>query len=381
MGARKKRNSYHGRFNEGSIVKKALKIIGGFLFIFLLYVVGSILHGSLTDFSPEEIVALEIGGSENIPIIIKDSTLSILTWNLGYAGLSAECEIFYPKQGLLRSKGHMIRPEKSITEKNINQGAASLKEIQADFYLLQEMDVIAKRSHHIPMHNQFQKNLASYGSSFATNFLVKRVPMPVLQPWEAYGDVHSGLASFFKYKPAESTRLQLPAKHKWPDRIFHLDRCLAVNRFATEWGKDLVLINLHNSAFDKDGVMKAKELEYLKTLGLTEYEKGNYVIVGGDWNQSPPFFPSDTFNKKKGIKRKGTNIAAELFPENWSYIFDPTVPTIRSSSEIFDSEKTPRGLIDFFLISPNCRALQVKGMNQDFKLSDHQPVWMEVRLQ
>ena len=28
---------------------------------------------------------------------------------------------------------------------------------------------------------------------------------------------------------------------------------------------------------------------------LEEYEKGNYIVVGGDWNQCPPDFKPNTF--------------------------------------------------------------------------------------
>ena len=37
-------------------------------------------------------------------------------------------------------------------------------------------------------------------------------------------------------------------------------------------------------------------------------------------------------------------------------------------------------IIDFFLISPNVQALQVRGLNQQFAYSDHQPVYLEISL-
>ena len=56
------------------------------------------------------------------------------------------------------------------------------------------------------------------------------------------------------------------------------------------------------------------------------------------------------------------------------------VPTNRKTASPYNKEETFITLIDFFLISPNVKMRQVKGIRQDFQFSDHQPVWMEVEL-
>ena len=73
---------------------------------------------------------------------------------------------------------------------------------------------------------------------------------------DTYGEVLSGLVTFSRYQPKESTRFQLPGDYPWPDRIFHLDRCASVHRIPTNMGPELVVINIHNSAFDKGGFLK-----------------------------------------------------------------------------------------------------------------------------
>jgi len=362
------------------MIKKIAKIVFVFIFIFALYIIGGLVHGTINDWNPEEKISITPTLPSKLPKVISDSIVSILTWNLGYAGLSADCEIFYPKQGKMLSKGRMIRPDRPITERNIAAGIQFVKEHPADILLFQEMDIKSKRSHFIPMNQSYQNALIDYGNSFADNFKVVRVPTPLLEPWRVYGAAHSGLSTFFNTTPSNITRLQLPARHPWPDRIFHLDRCLSVHRFPTAWNKDLVVINLHNSAFDKGGVMKKVEMDYLKSIVIPEYQQGNYVVVGGDWNQSPPYFPSGKFDQGQVRSEPGQNISAELFPEDWKWIFDPLVPTIRSSSEKYVPKKTRQGLIDFFLISPNCQALSVKGFDEQFKYSDHQPVRIEIIL-
>src|SRR5690606_33678797 len=125
---------------------------------------------------------------------------------------------------------------------------------------------------------------------FAPNYKVSRVPIPILEPWNAYGKVLSGLATYSRFQPYQSTRLQLPGSFAWPTRIFQLDRCVAVHRYRLSNGKELVVMNVHNSAYDADGALKRQEMAFLRELFLEEYGKGNYVLAGGDWNQCPPYF-------------------------------------------------------------------------------------------
>lgn len=61
-----------------------------------------------------------------------------------------------------------------------------------------------------------------------------------------------------------------------------------VSRYSIENGKELVLINTHNEAFDEGGNTRTAQMKNIKEFVLNEDKAGNYVIVGGDWNQYPP---------------------------------------------------------------------------------------------
>jgi len=75
-----------------------------------------------------------------------------------------------------------------------------------------------------------------------------------------------------------------------------------------------------------------------------------------------------------------TNIKKDFLPIDWQWAYDPTTPTIRSTSTPYESGKTFVGLIDYFLVSPNIKILETKGINLDFKYSDHQPVFMKIQI-
>lgn len=47
---------------------------------------------------------------------------------------------------------------------------------------------------------------------------------------------------------------------------------------------------------------------------------------------------------------------------------------------VVDYKESLKALIDFYLVSPNITIRKVRGMNQNFAYSDHQPVLLEVEL-
>ncbi len=63
-----------------------------------------------------------------------------------------------------------------------------------------------------------------------------------------------------------------------------LDRCFTASYLKVDTKRDLVLVNLHMSAYDKGGVIRQKQLKRLNEFLKSEAEEGNYVIAGGDFN-------------------------------------------------------------------------------------------------
>ncbi len=359
-------------------IKKLLKLIGLIIGLFLLYVVGVILHGTMTDFQPEAEIKLPITGKAT-QTMIKDSVISLISWNIGYGGLGEETIFFYDAGGTLMSDVPVMTPKHDF-DKNENGIENFIKNTKVDFYLFQEIDINSKRSYHINQYEALQARKPDFAGSYAMNYDVKRVPLPIVQFWNTMGKVEAGVGSYSKYQPKSATRYQFPGNYSWPTRIFQLDRCFLVNRFATQNGKELIVINTHNSAYDKGGVLKAQQMAYLKEYVLKEYEKGNYIVVGGDWNQCPPNFQFDKFAPGKGEGYETQSIAADYLPADWLWVYDPVMPTNRKLTEVYKKGETFTTLIDFFLISPNLKIQKVKTINQDFKYSDHQPVYVELGL-
>jgi exonuclease III len=120
-------------------------------------------------------------------------------------------------------------------------------------------------------------------------------------------------------------------------------------------------------------------MNYLKEFLLDEYEKGNYVVVGGDWNQSPPGYEPE-FTKDVFDNVDFTLIPEGYLPDSWKWVFDLKTPTNRRLMSSYTRGETPTTIIDFYLLSPNVEALSVHTIDKEFKNSDHQPVQLKIRL-
>lgn len=351
-------------------MKMLIKIILILVAILLLYIIGNILYAKITYFNPATLENLNQNPQAKAIDSSKDKEYSAMIWNIGYAGLGKEADFFY-------DGGKMMRPNETLVNKYFDGILNTIEQNPADFIMLQEVDSFSKRSYYIEEMNLIKNTFASnYSSSFALNYKVNFIPQPWLTPM---GKVNSGLMTLSKYASIKSDRHQLPGEFGFPKQLFFLRRCLLVNYYPLSNGKNLVMVNIHNSAYDDEGKLKKQEMAYLKTFLNDEYAKGNYIICGGDWNQCPPKFEYNTLAKGKEGDYFQTNVSEDFIP-NWQWIFDSKTPTNRKNNKPFDKEKTFVTLIDFYLVSPNIEITSCNGISNDFEYSDHQPVQIKFKL-
>ena len=346
-------------------MKNLLKILLKLILVLILLLLGFLAYSTITDFQPQEkIVLLE---NTDAPALEKNS-FTILSWNIGYAGLGDNMDFFY-------DGGKKVRDTKERTEENLHQIISFLTaQNNLDFMLLQEVDVEAKRTYNINERDLIENSLPNYLSLYADNYLVNYVPVPYTEPM---GYVHAGLQTLSKNIPAKSIRYAFPGNYSWPTSLFMLDRCFIANRYKLPNGKELVVVNTHNSAFD-DGSLKKQQLEYLKVFLEQELAKGNYFIVGGDWNQNPPGINPENFGSYAESKEfLLSELDKDIFPADWQWVFDPNTATNRSNITEYIKGKTSTTILDFFLTSPNIKVNFITTIDLGFKNSDHQPIIMK----
>lgn len=353
---------------QSEMVRKIFRYLA-ILIAFLLVMFGLLIaYASITYYNPEP--KLSVWASESPDTIPVGDTLTALTWNIGYAGLGDNMDFFY-------DEGTKVRDTKERTLQNLDSITVFLDQHKhRNFFLLQEVDFDSRRTYGMNQTAKIVKAL-NYPSSVGYNYNAFFVPIPVSNPM---GGVLSGVVTYSQPVPEKSFRYQYPGQFSWPVRLFNLRRCMLVNRYPTSNGKEFILVNTHNSAFD-DGSLKKQEMDFLKQFVVEEYEKGNYVVVGGDWNQSPPNFPLTTFGDNYIVPFfKLTNIGENFMPVGWTWAYDSTEPTNRYLNESYVLGRNYTGILDFFLLSPNVRMVNCKTQNLNFKHSDHNPVLISFEL-
>ena len=326
-----------------------------------------LLYATISDYKPEEFEL--IFKSENPETIDSEKELSLMIWNIGYCGLSAEMDFFY-------EGGKQVRTTETQVKENIGSvGMYLIDNYSIDFFLLQEVDRSSKRSYKDDQVEIFGNLFGKYHKSYAKNYDVFFVPVPPTSPM---GKVNSGLVTMSRYEPESVIRYAFPGNFSWPTKLFMLDRCFMVNRYTVDNGKELLIINSHNSAFD-DGNLRKQQMEYLRAFVLDEYNKGNYIVIGADWNQCPlginKKFDGYIFDNDAYME-----IDKEYLPDTWTWLYDNTIPTNRRVKVPYDPEKCAITLIDYYLLSPNVEAIEVKGVDLKFVNSDHNPVKIKVKL-
>lgn len=355
-------------------MKKTLKVS---LKVFLLLVLslmlvfaGIIIYSTIFDYQPPLKEKLVFSGKPCCETP-ESNMISIFSWNIGYCGLGKDADFFY-------DGGKMTRPANEMFLKYMNGVMNFLATNDTvDVIFLQEVDTNARRSYYTNEAKLISEFLPLYQSCFAKNYDVKFVPFPLINPM---GSVISGMTTFSKIQMDEAWRYTYPASYFWPKKVFLLDRCLILSRIKLKNGKSLVLINTHNSAFDDAADIREIEAYILKLIMLDEYNRGNYVVAGGDWNRNPPSFDMNKLTTKEAHRTCDPPLNKDFLPKEWKWVYQQDIPTNRDVNEPYSKGKTRTTIIDYFVVSPNIKVVENKTIQTGFEFSDHQPIFMRVEL-
>ncbi|MCU9533261.1 endonuclease/exonuclease/phosphatase family protein [Streptococcus sp. CSL10205-OR2] len=356
---------------ERSLIKSVLKIIGVIISLAISAFVGLVLFLTVTEFKPDDVTAipLEKTVEKTVP---KNKELTIVSFNMGFAGMGKESDFFM-------DGGKQVFPkDKELVEKNLDGISEILQTIDADFTLLQEVDLDSRRSYNINEQDYLTEQVFHSPSLFAANYKAAFVPVP----FPPLGKMHSGLLTNSRYDVGEANRVSLTVPFKWPVRLANLKRCLLTTRLPIEGSdKELVLVNLHLEAYDDTGGRETQTRELINLM-KEEYEKGNYVIAGGDFNQS--LFPLEElpFELSEDIWKPGV-LDDSILPDGYQLLRDETLtPSCRSLHEVYDpsSKDMAYYIIDGFIATPNITVNQVETYQQNFEYSDHNPIVLNFML-
>lgn len=348
------------------MMKKVLKILAAFLGVVALLAVGLVLFLTVTEYKPAPRQAADrliVGGEEHVGM-----QLTLYSWNIGYAGLGKESDFFM-------DGGKMVDPPgEDVVRKNMEGIRGFIANTPADAWLVQEVDVNASRTGGMDQFSLLH-NTVSASAAFAYNYKCPFVPIPV----PPMGRIESGLVTLSGTVMNENAeRISLPCPFSWPVRAANIKRCLLVTRLpVADSEKELVLINLHLEAYES-GEGRIAQTKLLMDVMEEEYAKGNFVIAGGDFNQS---FPGtrERYPIKDAEKWTPGILEEDSLPEGWQFAFDEENPTCRLLDQPY-CEDCQLFVIDGFILSPNVTLDEVETVQLDFEYTDHNPVRLAVTL-
>ena len=366
---------------KDNVLKKLIKILVGIVLFFVAIFSALILFLTIFEYRPQETTFLEISSTledENYPKVGK--TFSILSWNIGYGALGDNADFFMDGGKSVNTS------DKERVELNVQKISEVVNKHNPDICLMQEMDRNSTRSYKTDEYREILNNLSgNFDSSFAYNYKTFFVPYPI----PPIGKVNAGLGTFSKFTIGQAVRTSLPCPFKWPSRVVNLKRCLMTDRMKVvdengqDTGKELVVINLHLEAYDS-GEGKIAQANLLKNYLKEEYQKGNYVIAGGDFNQSFSNINISKFPVMEGIWVSGVFDINE-FEKNWQFVMDKDAPSCRSLDRPYKGadtsvDKFQYYVIDGFIVSPNIKVEYMKVQDYSFENSDHNPVILKAVL-
>lgn len=360
-------------------MKKALKIFGAVLLVVVFVVATLVGYLTIDEYYPDDVEKLEIYGESEKKLSTGDE-LTFMTWNIGYGALGDNADFFMDGGKMVYSA------DEERVQENLAGIFSNISEVEPDILFLQEIDRNSSRSYYVDELDYLYKSLSADNeylqNAFAPNFKVAFVPLPV----PPIGKVEAGLGVISKYKIDSAERIKLPCPFSWPLRTFNLKRCLQVMRVPVEDSdKELVLINLHLEAYDS-GEGKIAQTNMLKELMQQEVQKGNYVIVAGDFNQTFSNVDMSKYPVLEGKWEAGT-INVEDFGENFEFLTDSEYPTCRSldsvlaDAQLKDPEHFQYYMLDGYIVSDNVEVTSVTTINTEFKYADHNPVVLKFSLQ
>lgn len=355
-----------------------LKILLGVLALVLLVVAGYVIYVFAAYYRVEDkqVLTVEtVGGGVNGELSA-DETYRVASYNVGFGAYSNDYSFFMDG-----GKESRARSPEAVRE-NLTGAMETVQAIAPQFLFLQEVDIDGTRSWHINELELLEEVLGGQflHRTFAQNYDSPYLFWPLTEP---HGANRAGQVTYSVFPIAAALRRQLPIEEGFM-KLVDCDRCYSLQRVPLGEGRELVLYNLHLSAYTSDGTIAEEQLEMLFADMLSEYEKGNYTIAGGDFNKDLLGKSGEIFGVSGPEYTWAQAIPAALVPEGLTIVapFDKENPvaSCRNADRVYAPDNY-QVTVDGFIVSDNVTVKEAKVWNTGFRWSDHNPVYMDFVLQ
>ncbi len=303
-----------------------------------------------------------------------DGTFTVVTWNLGFGAYSDDYSFFM--DGGTESRA---RSEEAVYE-NIGSALELLAGLNADFCFLEELDTDSTRSYHVDERALVMDALPDYGAVFAQNYDSPYLFYPLLEP---HGASKAGQMTLSKYEISGAVRRSLPVESGFM-KVFDLDRCYSVSRVQMDNGAELCLYCVHLSAYTSDGTIADEQIKMLAEDMQREYDAGNYVVCGGDFNKDLLGDSGSIFGVSGEDFTWAQPFPTELLSEDFALVVplneEAPVASCRNADSAYQPGESFVITVDGFIVSDNVTVEAGEVIDTGFAWSDHNPVTMTFSL-
>ena len=344
---------------------------------------------------------LDVDNHSTLEKVDVDTVYNATSYNIGFGAYSQNYTFFldtgYDDNGKATC-GHWSTA-RSKEEVNFNTSGAieTVKELDSDFVMFQEVDTKSTRSYKINQDKKIQEAFTDYDHVHAVNFHSAFLPYPL---YDMHGKVNAGLTTISKYKIQSAHRYQYTIASDL-SKLFDLDRCFSASVVEVTNGKKLYVVNSHMSAYDKGGTIRAKQVEELNNFLQARKDAGDYVVIGGDWNHdlltnNPDYSYNETTNRAFSMTKKTPDWVSYIYDEEgkspyidgYKIIASDNTPTCRNNDVEWDPANTFVCCVDGFIVSDNVEVvshqnIKTKNGNKGidgFAFADHDPTYLEFKL-
>ena len=357
-------------------IKIVLKSLLCLLIVIILTLVAYVSYVFIYYYRIDDNLSLEIKQAATAEDVKINQEYTIVTQNVGFGAYVQDYTFFM--DGGVESRAR----SKDLVIETINKASTQVNALNADFILIQEVDLDSTRSFHINQKDLFDEVFTDYSSILAVNYDSPYLMYPIFHP---HGASYSSIVTYSKVMMESSIRRSLPISTSLT-KLLDLDRCYTKTKIKTENDKYLVIYNTHLSAYGHDESVREGQVRMLFADMKEEYDLGNYCVCGGDFNHD---FTGDSIVKINGENPEGIEKLdwAQPFPIEilneytginrcLNYQNDQILPTCRNNDEPYKVGNFTI-IVDGFLVSENIEVTYLENIQTDFVYSDHNPVLMK----
>ena len=289
--------------------------------------------------------------------------LKVVSWNLGYAGLGANANF-------VADGGEDLLPiDRETVQRNAKAIAEKIAQFEADIVFLQEAAGPSFINRNVDLRGMIQGANSEMSSVYSADVKSWLIPYPM--------KMDTGKLTLTKLPTTEANGVLLPLEDTYYAGFLRREYRMVVSRLDIGEEKELVAINVHLAAFD-DGSTRQEQVDEIIDFANKEFQNGNYVMVGGDWNLrlTPTNFPHNTAEEHLFWL---ADFPMDKVPEGWHLVADNKTPSVRTVHQAYTEGDNYVCTVDGYLLSPNLKANKIENLDLGFQNSDHQPATLTLK--